>query len=58
MRIVLSLFLFLSALTLFATNGCSNTNFTNEEGKAMGDSVNPASGGNTEGYKTATFALG
>jgi hypothetical protein len=58
-RIVLSLFLLVAALTLITTNGCSNTNFTTEEGKTMAENVSPASGSNmVEGYKTATFALG
>lgn len=59
MRIVLSLLLLVSALTIITTNGCGNTAFPIEEGKTMAEGVNPVSGNNmTDGYKTATFALG
>jgi hypothetical protein len=58
-RIVLSLLLMVSALTIITTNGCGNTAFPIEEGKTMAEGVNPASGSNVTGeYKTATFALG
>ena len=59
MRIMLSLFLLVSALTIVTTNGCGNTGFQTEEVKTMADNVNSMPASNmTEGYRTATFALG
>ncbi|UCD08717.1 MAG: hypothetical protein JSU79_10210 [Dehalococcoidales bacterium] len=58
MRVVLSLFLLLSVLSIFTTNGCDNIDFPAEEEIIMAEHVNPISSNMTEGYKTATFALG
>ena len=59
MRKVLSLFMLLSAFTLFTTNGCGNTSFSVEEEKVMASNVNTIPSDNvTQGYKTATFSLG
>ena len=59
MRIVISLFLLLSTLFIISTNGCDNINSSVEEEIIMVKHVNPMPGSNmTEGYKTATFALG
>ena len=59
MRIVLSLFLLISTLTIFTTNGCDNIDFPIEEEIIMVEHVNPIPDGNMSGgYKTATFALG
>ena len=59
MRIVLSLFLLVSVLTIFTTNGCSYTNLPVEEEKIMAENINSVIDSNVnEGYKTATFALG
>ena len=59
MRIVLSLFLLVSVFTIFTTNGCDNVDFPGEEEIIMVEHVDPMPGSNmTEGYKTATFALG
>jgi hypothetical protein len=58
-RIVLSLFLLISAFTLFTANGCGNSDLATEEEKIMAESVSPTPGSNMTGeYKTATFALG
>jgi hypothetical protein len=58
-RIVLSLLLLVSAITVITTTGCGNTDFVAEEEKVMADKVNILQGDNiTQEYKTATFALG
>ena len=59
MRIVISLLLLVSALSIFTTNGCDNIDFPAKEEIIMVEHVNPMLGSNmTERYKTATFALG
>ncbi|UCC17893.1 MAG: hypothetical protein JSU58_04895 [Dehalococcoidales bacterium] len=59
MRIVLSLFLLVSALTIFTTSGCSYRDIPVEEEKIMAENINSVFDSNmNEGYKTATFALG
>jgi hypothetical protein len=57
-RKILSLVVLVSAFTLVVTNGCGNTDLS-EEGKVMTGNLNTIPVDNvTEGYKTATFALG
>ena len=59
MRKTLSLFFLMPALTLITASGCGNTDFTAEEGKTMAEIINPMTDNTmTEGYQTATFALG
>jgi hypothetical protein len=58
-RIILSLFLLISSLVVVTTNGCGNTDSPAEEVKKMTENIDPMPGENmTEGYRTATFALG
>jgi hypothetical protein len=58
-RIVLSLLILVSVFAVSITNGCGNTSFSVEEEKVMASNVNLMPSDNvTQGYRTATFALG
>ena len=59
MRIILSLLLLVSALTVIATNGCGNTEITQEKEVKVVEKINSTSSIDMTGeYATATFALG
>ena len=59
MRIVLSLFLLVSALTILATNGCGKSEITREKEVKVAEKINSTPSSNMTGdYATATFALG
>lgn len=58
-RIILSLIILVSTLSVVIANGCGTTSVPVEEGKTMTENIIPMTGNNTTGnYRTATFALG
>jgi len=58
-RIVLSLFLLVSVLTILTTNGCDKSEISREKEVKVTENINFTPGTDMTGeYATATFALG